>query len=246
MKIEDYIKHRTYHFRIKTIVPVEDDTVDRIERALAKYDIVDISRPRKTIFQSQPLDFSFMESAEVYIIDVEVEMPASAYVITQELRVALGIPEKYIVVRGDNDPLELQTERLNANLALNDEAKREGLENASHLEASENQEAEDRGELYYGDSYNSRLMHYLKAIQEKGADARKDDPLFSWMNNREEQDFNDGYRIEDDGALPHVSPHGNLDDENRTVNRLFRDKTGKTVIKSLPYDPIRKRKENKK
>ena len=37
-----------YKFRVKMAMPLEDKTVDMIERVLGKYDVVDITKPKTT------------------------------------------------------------------------------------------------------------------------------------------------------------------------------------------------------
>ena len=122
----DYIKEneREYHIRIKTVVPLGDVEMEYIERILSKYIPIDITSPVKTIMQKHPLDFQDIRNAEVWIVDVVTELPASAYVLQQELKLALNIPEKYLVVRSANDPLEVETQRM----VSNDEIDMEAME----------------------------------------------------------------------------------------------------------------------
>ena len=56
---------KQYYYRIKTVVPLDDAAMDRIERTIVKYLPLDVGRPEKTIFQRHPLDFPGVDNAEV-------------------------------------------------------------------------------------------------------------------------------------------------------------------------------------
>jgi len=74
MRIQKYLAEveKSYHYRIKTIVPLDDDKMGRIEHAILKYNPLSLSQPKKTIIQKNPLDFPSIVASEVYIVDVEL------------------------------------------------------------------------------------------------------------------------------------------------------------------------------
>lgn len=165
----DYIKEneREYHIRIKTVVPLGDVEMEYIERILSKYVPIDITAPVKTIMQKHPLDFQDIRNAEVWIVDVVTELPASAYVLQQELKLALNIPEKYLVVRAANDPLEVETQRMVSNDEIDMEAMEKGLSPASRLSTTESYDDDELGELdqpVYGDEYNKKFLEVLAQV----------------------------------------------------------------------------------
>lgn len=165
----DYIKenHREYHVRVKTISPLEDDSMEIMERVLQKYVPIDIDGPTKTIIQKHPLDFTDIRNAEVYIVDITTELPVSAYVLQQELKLALDIPEKYIVVRSTNDPLEVETQRMASNDEINMQAMEKGLEPEARLStksAYDTDELQELEEPAYGDEYNKNFLEILKKV----------------------------------------------------------------------------------
>jgi hypothetical protein len=49
------------------------------------------SKPRKTIVQKAPKDFPNIKEGEVYILQIETRMPASSYLMQQELCGELNI-----------------------------------------------------------------------------------------------------------------------------------------------------------
>ena len=160
---------REYHVRVKTIVPLDDDQMQQIERVMAKYVVTDISKPVKTIMQKNPLDFQDIRNAEVYIVDVKTELPVSAYVLQQELKLAMLIPEKYIVVRSVNDPLEIENQRIAAKSEINMKSVDDGLEPTSRLSTNpeyDEDEKLDSEDAAYGDEYNTKFLQTLKQIQD--------------------------------------------------------------------------------
>lgn len=97
--------------RIKLATDVSDDMVDTIESELQRYDVVSVSNPTKTIMQEHPLDFGTkIKNAEVFIIDAVVRMPISFETFRRNLSDKLAIPYDYVVVKGENDPLEGENE----------------------------------------------------------------------------------------------------------------------------------------
>jgi hypothetical protein len=97
--------------RIKIACDVTDDMMDIIERELERYDMVSINKPVKTIMQEHPLDFGTkIRNAEVYIIDAIVNMPLSHETFRRNLSDKLAIAYETVVVKGPNDPIEIEQE----------------------------------------------------------------------------------------------------------------------------------------
>lgn len=173
----DYMgeSEREYSVRIKTLVPLDDEAMEYIESILNKYVLKDITKPVKTIMQKHPMDFYDVHNAEVYIVDIVTALPVSAYVLQQELKLALNIPEKYIVVRNANDPREVENERQAADDEIDMTAIEKEVSPASRLSTNEAYDDDELGELEnpaYGDEYNSQFLEYLaqvKADREKFA-----------------------------------------------------------------------------
>ncbi len=166
---KDYVSDnaREYQLRIKTVSELGNDEMEMIERVLQKYVPLDITKPVKTIMQKHPLDFVDINNAEVWIVDIVTELPTSAYVLQQELKLALALPEKYLIVRAANDPLEVETQRMNANDEIDMEAMEKGLSPGSRLSTDCCYDDDELGELenpVYGDEYNSRFLEVVAKI----------------------------------------------------------------------------------
>ena len=165
----DYIQEqeKEYSLRIKTVTPIDDDEMVYIERVLQKYYLKDITTPTKTIMQKHPLDFPEIQNAEVWIIDIKCGLPVSAYVLKRELQLALNIPEDFVVVRSENDPMEIETRNLNAKDEVDSEADKKGLKKASRLSTDSEYDLDEQGileEPIYGEEYNKRFLETLAKI----------------------------------------------------------------------------------
>lgn len=239
MNLKQYIaeSERVYNYRLKSVIPLDDDAMDRLETAILKYQPIDITRPIKTMLQKNPLDFPNVFAAEVFICDITLGLPASSYVLQNEIRTALHTTETNIVVRGYNDPTEIETNRLNTMAELDSDAREQGLEPRSILTDPNYGEFQEPEKELYGNSYNSKFLNYLRKIEKEDEDKHKVDAhnsLFSWM------DLPKSDVIDDDGAhnkdikdAPTVgdakgetidtgaSNHGNMSDHKKTYKRLY-------------------------
>lgn len=255
--LRKYMSDKKYHYRVKAVIELDDDAMSRIERAIAKYVPVEIGRVEKTIFQRNPLDFPGIENREVYIVDITLEYPASSYILQQELKFALNIPEKFIVVRGENEPTEVENQRLNAEADMTEEADAKGLTRDAMLNNADYPEGEEVDPKdYYGDEYNSRLTGYLAKI----AAERKTEVIapnapkpFDWLAQEPKQDgadFNAGIK----GAAQSASNRkagkaevegpaadaGHVDDNVKTHKRIYKSASGSRSILSKTGVAVKK------
>lgn len=240
VNLRDYLARaeRTYNYRIKAVIPLNDAVMDVIERLLAPYLPKKIGRINKTIFHKNPLDFqNVVAGAEVYSVDVTLGLPISGYAIGTEITRALKIPDKFVIVRGENDPTELETERLNAIAEMDEEAEKEGLTPEALLNHGDYPEvAEKSGDEYYGDEYNNRLLSYMKKNQDEREKAAIKPPKpFEYLTPKSDADttdFNDGHEGVKPATTAGERPAGTLDDVRRLAKRLYRDNNGETKVKS--------------
>ncbi len=153
--------NREYTFRIKLINEIDNESVDRIERHLAKYDVKSVQAPKRLMLQSAPYDFPQARGHEVHVIEFVTERPASAYQIQTEIQNLLGLSDGAMKVRSDMEPLEQQ-----------EQAETNDKEQASSiLEDGDYSEAEKiNGEDFYGDKYNSKFVKELLAMRKTGED----------------------------------------------------------------------------
>jgi len=257
MNFKTYLaeSEKTYRYRIKSLADIRE-SVGVIEKFLQRYIVVAVSKPTKSIIQKRPLDFPSVLNREVYMMDVELGLPVSAYVLERELVGMLGLPGDYIVVRTENDPMEIQTDAATQLADIEKQADKKGLTPAPLLNSdSAYPEAEQKvdGSNYYGDSYNSRLMGYLKDL----SDERKEKQtvptkslLFTWLgtNSAEDMgDFNADHKPEvkpADKDTVHVAKTGNFEDDGHVVKKTYLNKNGEPqTLKGKPYSLSKSRKE---
>ena len=151
--------------RIKLATDLTDEMIETIESELARYDVVNVAKPVKTIVQEHPLDFGTkIRNAEVIIIDATVRMPISAETFRRNLSDKTGIPYDYVVVKGANDPLEAENEA---------EIKR-NTANAEDYEPKIGQEyTDEEGKVegeHFGEKHKENFLKTLQDNKEKDPD----------------------------------------------------------------------------
>lgn len=245
MDLKKYLAEstKTYNYRIKTVVEMDDKVAATIEEFLKRFNVLNTSKVSKTILQKNPMDFSSLQNREVFMMDVTLGLPVSSYLLQRQLAGLLRLPENYLVVRGEHDPLELQNDSAAQLGDIKDQAEAKGLTQATVLGTDSDYPEADQtadGQNYYGDAYNSRLLSYMKELakvrdEESKVDAP--DSLFSWLELKdatgdavETPDFNADItspeeKKEDKDALK-VSGLGNFSDDGKTVKKTYTDKSG--------------------
>lgn len=255
--LRKYLSDKKYHYRVKTVIELDDDAMSRIERAIAKYVPVDISSVEKTIFQRNPMDFPGIENREVYIVDITLEYPASSYILQQELKMALNIPEKFIVVRGENEPTEVENQRLNAEADMTEEADKAGLTRDALLNNADYPEGDEvDATQYYGDEYNSRLTSYLAKIaseRDNTVIAPNAPKPFAWLAQEPKQDETD-FNASVKGSVPSASNRkakgkvqdtptadaGHVDNNVKDYKRIYKTASGSRRVLSKTGVAVKK------
>jgi hypothetical protein len=247
----DYLAEsvKEYGFRIKTLEVIDDAFLDKLENALRKYDLIDISAPKRTIAQKNPLDFPQVDGfAEVHMVDVIVRIPASSAVMAQDIRNHIVIPDSRIVVRGKDEPVELENMSQKAAQDMAKEASDRGLEISAILNDPDYLEAVE-GTVPYGDEYNQKFLAYLAQVaanrEEFTSDggAVKKTPRFAWLKDQPEaDDFNAGI----DGVKPAKAKAGKTPeapeetlDSGKSFKKTYTKNGEKTVV-SLTNKQVRK------
>jgi hypothetical protein len=240
---------RSYNYRLKTVAKLDDEAMDRIERIVMKYQPLEISEPRKTMLQKNPLDFTNVDAAEVWIVDLTLGLPASGYVLGEEIRHSLGVPENQVIVRGSNDPTEVESERLNAAAEIGEEAAKLGLKPSGLLTDPTYSEVTPSSNLY-GKVHNEKFLDYLRTVQkerEENAKIEPASPLFKWMDMPKQETHDDGLYNADIADAPRLgkagpktdgsdaSREGNLDSRKQTYKRQY-GKTGERTMLSRTVD----------
>lgn len=160
-KLRHYLmeSQKTYEFRLKTVVELSDEHLDKLETHLKKYEAFDIETPKRTIMQSAPLDFYNKGACEVYIIDFKTRLPVSPTVLINELVSKLGISEGDIRLRDRNAPAEEIDElhRENNKEGASDKEYKSLLLDPDYTEY-DNPDAND----YHGEEHKTRFLKELE------------------------------------------------------------------------------------
>lgn len=250
---------KEYHFRIKSIEDLNTH-LPKIERVLGKYQPVSMSNIQKTIFHKNPLDFAEYDAAEVYFMDVTVKFPITAYALQLDLVATLDISENFLIVKADNDPREIEGNRLAAVAEINDEHKEDSPASLLSVD-SLYPETSLKGELIVGNEYNKKFLEFLSQqsnVRHEASKIKTGSGLFAWLENNEVEPETNDFNKDIKGAPtvanrwdnkgepkdgrdidPLITHHGNLDDDAKTYTKRFKKPDGKDVSVTKTVKPIR-------
>ena len=152
---------KTYKFKIRVAGELPEGFEDRLEQNLKKFDLVNLSSGKRTPIAEKPLDFPQLQNLEVTHYETEVNYPTTSHHLEKYLVDNCSIPHSHIVVRGENDPVELQQEE-------KEDTPYESLLNTEEL----------GGESAQDSVAGNRVMDLLKEL-EQARKEREIDPVDS-------------------------------------------------------------------
>ena len=97
---------KSYDYKIKVAGDLDKDFASKLESALAKFEVSNMSSGKKTPIMTMPLDFPALSNEQVTIFDVSTNYPASSNVMKEYLSDILRVPATHIVVRKPGEPTE--------------------------------------------------------------------------------------------------------------------------------------------
>lgn len=151
---------KTYKFTIRVAGEVPKEFPKHLEMAMGKYDVVKITTGKRSPIQEKPLDFPQLQNMEVTSFDVEVNYPATSYVLERYLVDTCAIPHSHIVVRSEFDPVDQQQ------METTDESKPyEALLNTEDM----------GGESAQKNAGQSRVMDLLKELETARKEREKEE-----------------------------------------------------------------------
>jgi hypothetical protein len=154
---------KEYKFRIKYAGTLTDSQIDRIEMALGKYSVLDMSKPKTTPIQEHPMDFQTLKNSEVSIVDVTVDYPSTVQVLRNELTEYAGIPGSHLVVINADHPEEVAREE-----ALKEQ------DNEEYEALLDSDLPESKNDPSFGDEYNESMLKELERGTPEIEIAKKD------------------------------------------------------------------------
>ena len=151
---------KEYNYKVKILGEIKDSMMDTIENELKKYDLKTMGSPTKTIFQKQPLDFDEGVSGEVNIASFTTGMPLSKDTVRDRIAHSLGMPERYIKIRSETDPLEydLVDNAIDTELTVGESNPDDAALNNDY--PADEHKAED----YHGNEFNTKFMEELMKL----------------------------------------------------------------------------------
>jgi len=105
---KDYLAEsvKSYDYKIKVAGAIDKDFANKMETALAKFEVSKMSAGKKTPIMTMPLDFPMLSNEEVTIFDVTTNYPVSVRELKEYLSDRMRVPATHIVVRKPGEPTE--------------------------------------------------------------------------------------------------------------------------------------------
>lgn len=140
---------KTYEFRLRSLVEISDEHMDRIETHMKKYNMESMGAPKKTIMH-KPKGFAGTTAQEVYMYDFATKLPATTNALHEEIASICGVSLGEMIVHSMLENRELWDIDVEEE---SDEEAKSVLADADYSEA-EKIKAED----HFGDAYNEKMI----------------------------------------------------------------------------------------
>ena len=107
-KFNDFLTEskKVYNFKIRIAGELPEACEDRMETALKKFGVENMSSASKTPIVERPLDFPQLTNCEVYTWEVDLGYPTTSHQLQEYLRSTCGLPLSHLIVRSPNEPQE--------------------------------------------------------------------------------------------------------------------------------------------
>ena len=152
---KDYLTESTksYDYKIKVAGELDKGFASRMETALQKFELANLSAGKKTPIMTLPLDFPQLSNESVTIFDVTTNYPVAVNTLKEYLADYMNMNASLIVVRKPGEP----TEEYQADMQIGQKS-----EYANKLLDIEMKDAPKvKAEDFYGDKYNMGLLKEL-------------------------------------------------------------------------------------
>ena len=165
---KDYLTEsaKSYDYKIKVAGELDSNFASKLESALQKFEVANMSAGKKTPIMTMPLDFPRLSNEQVTIFDVTTNYPESSRTMQEYLSDLLRIPATHIVVRKPGEPTEEYQ---------NDMEVAKKSEYANKLHDIEYKDAPKvNAEDYHSTKANMGLLKELLKNREENKDAPKE------------------------------------------------------------------------
>ena len=89
---------KTYKFKLGFAGELPTDILDTLKTALSKYEIVNLSKGKKTPIQERPLDFPKLQNMEVTYFDAELAYPTTPEILEQYVSLVTKMSNSHVKV----------------------------------------------------------------------------------------------------------------------------------------------------
>jgi hypothetical protein len=96
---------KTYSFKIGLAGELPEGVADKLETALQRFGVINMTTGKKTPIQERPLDFPNLQNTEVTYYEAELQYPTTDAVLQEYIGHSCTIPASHIRVRNANSPL---------------------------------------------------------------------------------------------------------------------------------------------
>lgn len=150
-KFSEYLMEnvRDYTYSVKLAFKPDNEVMDKIEAALAKYSLVNISAPRSLPIQRIDKDFPGIKAPEVYVFTVTTAYPSTPYMIQRTIE-AIGLELEKVSVCSTSHDKSMDEE---------DDAVAANTGDTALLDSDYQKDDNDKiSSENYGDKYNEKLV----------------------------------------------------------------------------------------
>jgi hypothetical protein len=92
---------KQYMFRVRLACECNRDLLDRLKAALSKYDVDDISQPKRLPIQQKAFGFDHLDNAEIHVVDVVTNYPCTPAQLSAVFN-EIGVPASMVMVTTPN------------------------------------------------------------------------------------------------------------------------------------------------
>ena len=146
---------KEYNYKIKFLDECTEEMQEKLEHVLSKYDLKNISAPKKSMFHKNPAGFTEAEAGEVHTIEATTKIPMPLLV-RDTIAQHCGCDPKCITVSGDSDPFMEQ-----------EPAEYEKGEAKLETPLEDDAEKVDHAD-YYGEDFKSKVVdEMMKEVKDR-------------------------------------------------------------------------------
>lgn len=132
---------KTYDYRIKIAGELNDQTLAAFEKALAKFDIIKLTKPKKTPVMKSPAGFPELANQEIHIMDATFNYPATAQEVTELWHRVGGDVNKFrMLTKGYDDSVDEQAAEMETSPLLDKDLPKQNAEQKMLSDAHANAE----------------------------------------------------------------------------------------------------------